>query len=142
MVACGGDGEPAEDEARLRVSGSATVEFADGGTETVDGASTLSFGDVVTLDSGSATLELAGGQTYELRAEPTPTTLEVGAPPTLTAGDVLVTEGFPAQVNGFSGEQLPVKMIGGFQVCGYFMGCKEIGHLLKELKKGFKRLKR
>lgn len=98
LVACGGDGDPAEDEARLRVSGSATVEFADGGTETVDGESTLSFGDVVTLDDGTATLELAGGQTYELRAEPTPTTLEVGAPPTLTAGDVLVTEGFPAQV--------------------------------------------
>lgn len=98
LVACGGDGEPAEDEALLRVSGSATVEFADGGTETVDGDATLAFGDVVTLDDGTATLELAGGQTYELRAEPTSTVLEIGAPPTLTAGDVLVTGGFPAQV--------------------------------------------
>ena len=98
LVACGDGGGPTEDEARLRVTGSATVELVDGGTERVDGDTTLAFGDVVTLDEGTATLELAGGQTYELRAEPTPTTLEVGAPPTLEAGDVLVTGGFPAQV--------------------------------------------
>lgn len=98
LVACGDGGQPAEDEARLRVSGSATVDFAAGGTETVDGDVTLAFGDIVTVDGGTATLELAGGQTYELRADPTPTTLEVGAPPTLTDGDVLVTDGFPAQV--------------------------------------------
>ncbi len=98
LVACGDGGGPADDEARLRVDGSVTVAYVDGGTETVDGDATLSFGDVVTVDEGTATLELAGGQTYELRARPTPTTLEVGAPPTLTGGDVLVSGGFPAQL--------------------------------------------
>lgn len=98
LAGCGGDDGPGIDEARLEVDGTVTVDFANGSSQTVTAGRTLAFGDVVSVEEGTATLELAGGQTYELRAVPTATTLEVGSPPTLTSGEVLVVEGFPAQV--------------------------------------------
>lgn len=94
----GGDDGPGVDEARLDVDGSATVTSVDGTTETVTGAATLAFGDQVTIDDGTATMTLAGGEQYELRSGPTPSSIEVGAPPTLTAGDALVSGGYPAQI--------------------------------------------
>ena len=55
-------------------------------------------GDTVRLDEGTAVLVLAAGQRYELRAGEPGTELVVGAPPTLLAGDVLVSDGFPASI--------------------------------------------
>lgn len=95
---CGGDETPGVDEARIEVDGSVIVTTPDGVVETLTDDATLSFGDEVAVDTGTAVVRLAGGQEYELRAGPSPSTLEIGAPPTLTAGDVLVRGGFPAQV--------------------------------------------
>lgn len=98
LASCGSDDGPGAEEARLTVSGSATVTLADGATETATGTTTLAFGDTVVVDDGAAVVELAGGQRYELRAEPEPSELVIGAPPTLLAGDALISDGFPAQV--------------------------------------------
>lgn len=100
-VAAGERGpEPGPEQARLEVDGSATVTGLAGTTRTVtDDEVILDFGERVVLDAGSGILELAGGATYELRhREGTGTQLEVGSPVRLTAGDVLVADGFPAQV--------------------------------------------
>lgn len=100
-VAAGERGpEPGPEQARLEVDGSATVTGLAGTTRTVtDEEVILDFGERVVLDAGSGILELAGGATYELRhREGTGTQLEVGSPVRLTAGDVLVADGFPAQV--------------------------------------------
>lgn len=98
LASCGSDDGPGAEEARLVVSGSATVTDADGVTETATGTTTLAFGDTVVVDDGTAVVELAGGQTYELRSGPAPSELMIGAPPTLLAGDALVSGGFPAQL--------------------------------------------
>jgi hypothetical protein len=98
LVACGSDDAPGEDEARVVVSGAATVTGADGVAAPVTGTTTLSFGDTIALDEGTAVVELAGGQTYELRATPEPSVLEIGTTPTLVSGDALVSGGFPAQI--------------------------------------------
>lgn len=95
---CFGDDGPGAEQARLELDGSATVTASDGSTEAVTGDTTLDFGDRVRIDEGSAVMRLAGGEGYELRADPAPSEVEVGAPPTLLAGDVLVSSGFPAQV--------------------------------------------
>ena len=97
-ASCGGDDGPGVDEARLDVDGRATVTGAEGAAEQVTGSETLAFGDTVRVEEGSATLELAAGQRYELRAGDPGTELVVGAPPTLLAGDVLVADGFPASI--------------------------------------------
>lgn len=92
---------PGADEARLDVDGSATVTGVDGSEETVTDSATLSFGDVVSVQSGTATLEFAAGQQYELRAasgESVDSELVVETPPTLLAGDALVAGGFPAAI--------------------------------------------
>lgn len=95
---CGDDG-PGPDQAHLDLDGTAVVTTADGARESVDDGTTLRFGDTVTMEEGTGLLELADGSVYELRArDDVRTELVVGAPPRLTAGDVLVTAGFPAQV--------------------------------------------
>lgn len=94
-ASCGGDDGPDIDQARLDVDGSATVTTPDGATEVVTGGKTLEFGDVVVVDEGTATLELAAGQRYELRAGDVDSEVEIGAPPTLLAGDALLAGGFP-----------------------------------------------
>lgn len=98
LASCGDDETPGPEQARLEVDGRVTVSLAAGGTETVTDTATLAFGDVVVVDDGTATVSLAGGERYELRAGPDPSELEIGAPPTVLAGDVLVAEGFPAGV--------------------------------------------
>ncbi len=105
-ASCSDDG-PAGDQARLRVDGSATVSGADGSDQVVTDDTTLSFGDTVVLDEGTGSLEFADGSRYELRAgvggaggtEGADSTVRVGAPPELLAGDVLVSDGFPASVS-------------------------------------------
>ena len=95
------DAGPGPDQARLEVDGAATVTTADGSTrEVVEGDEVLAFGEQVAMASGTGVLELADGSTYELRArEDTATVLAVGAPPRVLAGELLVLEGFPAQVS-------------------------------------------
>lgn len=95
---CGGDDGPGGDEARLVVDGSVTVTSAEGATEVITDSTTLSFGDVLVVDDGTATLELAAGQTYEFRSGDVDAEVLVGAPPTLRSGDGLVTGGFPAAI--------------------------------------------
>lgn len=92
---------PGPDQARLEVDGTATVTAADGSTrEVVDGDEVLAFGEQVAMASGSGVLELADGSTYELRAwQDAATVLAVGAPPRVLAGELLVLDGFPAQVS-------------------------------------------
>lgn len=100
-VALHDDGvEPGPEQARLDVDGTATVTGVDGAhREVADGTEVLAFGEQVTMVAGSAVLELADGAAYELRArEGTATTVDVGAPPRVLAGDLLVVDGFPAQV--------------------------------------------
>ncbi len=96
------DDDPGPEQARLDVvEGAATVTTATGGTETTTGEVILDFGDTITIDTGTAVLVLADGSTYELRRrrdEVPGTSVVVGAPPTLTDGDVLVTGGYPAQI--------------------------------------------
>jgi hypothetical protein len=58
----------------------------------------LSFGDTLVVDEGTATMELAAGQVYELRAGDVDSVVLVGSPPTLLAGDALVADGFPAAI--------------------------------------------
>lgn len=91
-------GPPGADEALLRVDGAVERTAVDGSVETLTSDTTLVFGDRIVVVEGLATIELAGGQEYEVRAEPTPTELVVDAPPRLLDGDVLVRAGFPAQV--------------------------------------------
>lgn len=98
LSSCASDDGPGADEARLTVSGSVTVTDAEGGSETTTGTTTLDFGDTVVVDDGTAVVELAGGQRYELRSGPEPSQLMIGAPPTLVSGDALVSDGFPAQL--------------------------------------------
>ena len=94
-AACNGDDGPAVDQARLEVDGQAIVTAADGTTETVTDDATLVFGDTVVVDEGTATLEFAAGQVYELRAGDLDSEVLIGSPPTLLAGDALLAEGFP-----------------------------------------------
>ncbi len=98
VVSLRGDDGPGPDEARLRVDGSVERTAVDGSVETLTSDTTVAFGDQIVVVDGLATVELAGGQQYEVRAAPTPSELEIGAPPRLIAGDVLVLAGFPAQV--------------------------------------------
>lgn len=92
--------DPGPEQARLEVDGTATVTGPDGSArDVVDGTEVLAFGEQVAMQSGSARLELADGATYELRARNgAGTTVDVGAPPRVVAGDLLVVDGFPAQV--------------------------------------------
>ena len=97
----GGDG-PGRSEARLEVDGSASVTSEDGSTEVVTGAATLDFGDVVTVDAGTASLEFASGQRYEFRSGvggAVDSQVVIGFPPTLVEGDALVADGFPAAIS-------------------------------------------
>lgn len=89
---------PGPAQASLEVDGRSVVTAADGTTETVTGRVTVSFGDVVAVEEGTAVLELAAGQRYELRAGAVDSEVEVGAPPILLAGDALVSAGFPARM--------------------------------------------
>lgn len=100
LVLRGREAGPGPEQARLEVDGSATVTGVDGASRTVaDDSEILDFGEQLVLDEGTAVLELAGGATYELRhRDGVGTALEVGAAPRVTAGDLLVAEGFPAQV--------------------------------------------
>lgn len=97
-----GDDDPAPgaSQGRVAVEGTAVVTAPDGTTRSVvDDTEVVDFGDRVAMEEGSAVLELAGGATYELRhRDGVGTELEVGSPPRVTAGDVLVVEGFPAQI--------------------------------------------
>ena len=96
-ASCSDDG-PAIDEARLRVDGQATVTDSEGAVEVVTDGATLSFGDTVVVDEGTAIMELAAGQLYELRAGVVDSEVVVGSPPTVLAGDALVAGGFPAAI--------------------------------------------
>lgn len=98
LASCGDGDEPAADEARVEVDGRATITRLDGTTETLDDSATLVFGEVVAVDEGTATVTFAAGERYELRAEPVTSRLELGSPPTVLEGDVLVADGFPASV--------------------------------------------
>lgn len=96
-----GDGtSPGPEQARLQVEGAASVTAADGAARpVVDATDVVDFGERVVVEAGTAVLELAGGATYELRhRDGVGTALEVGATPRLTAGDLLVVDGFPASV--------------------------------------------
>lgn len=92
--------QPGPEQARLEVDGAASVTGADGTTRpVVDSAAVVDLGDRVVMEDGTAVLELAGGATYELRhRDGVGTELEVGVAPRVTAGDLLVAAGFPAQV--------------------------------------------
>jgi hypothetical protein len=100
-VAVHDDGErPSPEQARLEVDGVASVTAPDGTSRPVaDGAEVVDFGDRIVMEDGTAVLALAGGATYELRhRDGVGTELEVGTGPRVTAGDLLVVDGFPAQV--------------------------------------------
>ena len=94
------DADPGSAQGRVAVDGTAVVTAADGTTRSVvDDTELVDFGDRVAMEAGTAVLELAGGATYELRhRDGAGTQLEVGSPPRVTAGDVLVVDGFPAQI--------------------------------------------
>lgn len=94
------DTVPGPEEARLEVDGSAAVTGVDGATRAVvDATELVDFGERVVIEAGTAVLELADGATYELRhRDGVGTEVEVGAPPRVTAGDVLVVDGFPAEI--------------------------------------------
>ena len=101
VVLHGREDRPGPEQARLEVDGTATVTDLDGTTRTiVDDGEILDFGEQVVLDAGTGVLELAGGATYELRnRDGIGTSVEVGSPVRLTGGDVLVADGFPAQLS-------------------------------------------
>lgn len=87
------------DEARLTVSGIVTLTPPDGGERTIDRGQTVDFGDVINVVEGTASIELANGDRYELRAGrdgARSTRFEVGEPPRLLAGEVLISDSFPA----------------------------------------------
>lgn len=92
--------DPGPEQARLEVDGTVTVASADGMTRSVvDATEVVDFGDRLVVEDGTAVLELAAGATYELRhRDGTGTAVEVGPVPRVTDGDVLVVDGFPAQV--------------------------------------------
>lgn len=94
------DAGPGSSQGRVAVEGTAVVTAPDGTTRSVvDDTEVVDFGDRVAMEDGTAVLELAGGATYELRhRDGVGTELEVGSPPRVTAGDVLVVDGFPAQI--------------------------------------------
>lgn len=96
----GGADEPGPDQGRVEVlEGSVEVRGAAGPPVTVTDDATVDFGDTVRVVEGRARLELAGGATYELRhRDATGSTVVVGSPPELVAGDALVLDGFPARV--------------------------------------------
>lgn len=96
----GDEDAPGPEQARLEVDGAASVTAADGTTRAVvDATEVIDFGDRVVMEAGTATLELAGGATYELRhRDGVGTAVDVDATPRVTAGDLLVVDGFPAQV--------------------------------------------
>ena len=97
LVGCGDDGLDVE-QGRLEVSGRVVVDASDGSQSVVTDGHTVDFGDVITVEDGTATLTLARGQVYELRSGEEDAVLEVASAPRLLAGDVLVSEGFPAQL--------------------------------------------
>lgn len=100
LVAGDDDAGPGSAQGRVAVEGTAVVTAADGTTRSVvDDTELVDFGDRVAMEEGTAVLELAGGATYELRhRDGVGTELEVGSPPRVTAGGVLVVDGFPAQI--------------------------------------------
>lgn len=125
LASCGSDDGPGADEARLQVSGSATVTGVDGDVENATGTTTLAFGDTVVVDDGTAVVELAGGQRYELRAGAEPSELLIGSPPTLLAGDALVSDGFPAQIRFESttvSAQGPMKLVSSVPAVSSYAG--------------------
>jgi hypothetical protein len=125
------DGAEGE-QARLVVDGRAVVRAADapeGETETVTDTATVAFGDVVVIEDGTATLELAAGQRYELRSGDVGSEVVVGAPPTLVAGDLLVVEGFPAAVTHGTttvSAHGPVKLRAGVPMAAAYAGRSRI----------------
>jgi hypothetical protein len=93
VAACSDDG-PGEGEARLEVDGEAQVDRANGDRETIDDSTDLGRGDRVAMMQGVAVMRLRGGTTFELREgldEAAGTTVLMGSPPVLEAGDLLVT---------------------------------------------------
>jgi hypothetical protein len=96
------DGEPGPGPAQARVSvldGTVAVTSPAGDDLEVDDVATVDFGDTVTVRSGSATLTFADGSTFELRhRHGTGTAVVVGTPLQVTAGDLLVSGGYPARV--------------------------------------------
>lgn len=97
MLALGAcrDGGPTGEHARLDLDGTAVIERPDGSTETVDSDVTVDFGDRVTLSDGRGSLELPGGQIYELVAGAHDSDVLVDATPQVLGGRVLLSEGFP-----------------------------------------------
>jgi len=94
-----GDDGPGLSQGRLEVSGRAVVTAEDGTAEPVTDDAVVDFGDTVAVTSGTATLTLAGGASYELRHRAgVGSELVVGSPPELVAGDALVAGGFPAGI--------------------------------------------
>lgn len=97
LPACSDD-DVAEDEARLTVSGVVTLTPAGAAERIIYSGRDIAFGDIVRVDEGTASIELANGDIYEMRAGhggAEPTQIEVGATPRLLAGEVLLSDGFP-----------------------------------------------
>jgi hypothetical protein len=93
LAACSDDG-PGADEARLEVDGEAVVTRADGDQDVVTDRTDVGPGDRVEVVEGSASMALAGGHRFELRAghgDDAATVLRMGEVPELEAGDLLVT---------------------------------------------------
>jgi hypothetical protein len=93
VAACSSDG-PKAGEARLDLTGRASVIRQGGKHEDVSTRTTLRVGDAVTLTTGTGVLHLNGGSTMELRAgtgDTKDTALVMGPAPVLQAGDLLVT---------------------------------------------------
>jgi len=88
------------DEATLEVAeGLASVTTSAGIERRVTDRVVVAAGDVVEVDEGAATLRFADGATYELRQrDGVGSRIEVGSPPRLLEGDVLVSAGFPARL--------------------------------------------
>lgn len=101
LAACNGD-SVASDEARLTVSGIVSLTPPGGDARLIDRGQTVDFGDVIVVDEGTATIELASGDLYEVRAATdgrAASRIQVGSPPRLLAGDVLLSDGFPLAVS-------------------------------------------